>query len=107
GLIGRAVGRLAAVDEADQAEDRVAIRDPPLQLLTDLQERQVEDGLVVCVIAALAQRLGGQEAITAQVAAGGADEDLPLAHGSQSLRGAAGLVPEGTRSASMGSVIRR
>src|SRR5262249_30481837 len=85
GLIGRAVRGLSAVDEADQADDRVAVGDPLLELGTDLLVSQVEDLLEIDDISALAQGLAGQSAIALEVARGGADEDAGLGHGSRSL----------------------
>src|SRR5262249_43080714 len=77
--------RLAAVDEADQADDGVAVGDPLLELRADLLIGEIEDLLVIDAIAALAQDLAGQVAIALQVAGGGADEDAALGHGSRGL----------------------
>src|SRR5262249_30467691 len=80
GLIGRAVRRLAAVDEADQADDRVALLDPVLEFLADLLVCQVENRLVVDIIAAFTQSLAGKLAKASEVAGSGTDEDAFLAH---------------------------
>jgi hypothetical protein len=67
-VIRRALRRFAAVGEADQADDRVARLDPLPDLLVDFQEGQVEDGLVIDLVAAFAQRLDGRPPIALQAA---------------------------------------
>ena len=85
-LVGRALQWLAAVVQADQADDRVTIGDPSLELLVDLKDiGQIEYRLVVHVITALAQRIDCEPAKAFQIAVGGADEDASLGHEGRDL----------------------
>ena len=85
-FIGRPIPGFATVHETNQANDGVALLDPLLELLLDLQEGQVEDLLLVDVIPAFAQRLGRELTIASEVASRRAHKDASLGHAEWTFR---------------------